>query len=428
MPGSLPRTEVHFFSRGVKMHKLPKLFVAAVVVLAACSDNAVAPSSSANVPQLSFNKEKKDGADLSNYVAIGTSISMGWFNDGVFYGSQDQSWVKQLADEAGVSFTSPLIDEPGCQPPLASPLGAFSRVDGSSVALSSTTCSPLLAGVTPGRNNLSVEHATAIEALNATPATATAGRGPVTSRVLPPGMTQITEMRAKNPTFVSVEFGGNEILPAQVGVIAPGFTVVPFAEFQAAYAQIIDNVAATGAEALLVTLPKDIRKFPTIRTSQEVASQRAAFAGFNVTVDANCDTSPNFIFVRGKVLTAVATGAYYAANRYGPYNLSCADVPGTADYVLTPADITTLNGMTDQFSDEIERQAKAHGYAMFSLGELYDKSKHGVPFDLIGFMTSGQPYGPTISLDGVHPTAAGHAILADAASKAIRKTYGKTKP
>ncbi|HUQ48570.1 MAG TPA: hypothetical protein VM053_10035, partial [Gemmatimonadaceae bacterium] len=105
----------------------------------------------------------------------------------------------------------------------------------------------------------------------------------------------------------------------------------------------------------------------------------------------------------------MATGAYY----------------GTADYVLTPADITTLNDMTEQFSDEIERQAKAHGYATVSLGELYDKSKRDLPFDLMSFMTSGLPYGPTISLDGVHPTAAGHAILADAASKAIKKTYGK---
>lgn len=151
------------------MHNLSKLLVASVVVLAACSDNAVAPSS---LPQPSFNKLTKEGADLSNYVAIGTSVSMGWFNDGVFYESQNQSWVKQLADEAGVPFTSPSIDAHGCQPPLAAPLIAFSRVDASSAFVDNNTCSPLLAGVTPGQNNLSVEHATATEALNATPATA----------------------------------------------------------------------------------------------------------------------------------------------------------------------------------------------------------------------------------------------------------------
>ena len=89
---------------------------------------------------------------------------------------------------------------------------------------------------------------------------------------------------------------------------------------------------------------------------------------------------------------------------------------------------TAARPLPEPYEAEIARQAKAHGYATFSLGELYDKSKVDLPFDLIHFMTSGQPYGPTISLDGVHPSAAGHAILANAAFKAIQKTYGKTTP
>ena len=70
----------------------------------------------------------------------------------------------------------------------------------------------------------------------------------VTSRVLPAGMTQITAMRSLNPTFVSVELGGNELLPAQVGLLFPGVTFTPFATFQANYAQVIDNVKARFAE------------------------------------------------------------------------------------------------------------------------------------------------------------------------------------
>lgn len=407
------------------MHR-DRFIIGAVVVLAACSDNTTtAPSATLETPR--FGVAAKARGDMSNYVALGTSVSMGWLNDGVFYGSQDQSWVKQLADDERVDFTSPSIGAPGCQPPLVSPLGAFTRVDGVSAFLDDDTCSPLLAGVTPGQSNLSVEHATAMEALNATPATATAGRGPVTSRVLPAGMTQVTAMMAKNPTFVSVEFGGNEILPAQVGLVVPGLTVVPFAQFQAAYGQIINSVAATGAGALLVTLPEDIRQFPTIRTGAEVAAQRTAFASFNVTVNSDCDNSPNFVFVRGKVITAIATGAYYAGHGGGPYDLSCADVPYTADYILSPGDVAALNGLTAQYNAEIQGQADAHGFATFSLGSLYDKSKDGVPFNLTAFMTSGAPYGPKISLDGVHPSAEGHSILAKAAGKAIKKVYGNVK-
>lgn len=178
--------------------------LSAVLVLAACSDN---PLPSEVVPSPTAK------SDFATYVAIGTSVSMGWYNDGVLFSSQDESWTRKLASAAGVSFTAPAISAPGCQPPLAAPLGSFKRTDGSSVATASTVCGDLMAGSSPSSSNLAIENATAVEALNATSTTATKGRGAITSRVLAAGMTQITSMRAKKPTFVSVEFGGNEILP-----------------------------------------------------------------------------------------------------------------------------------------------------------------------------------------------------------------------
>ena len=38
-------------------------------------------------------------------------------------------------------------------------------------------------------------------------------------------------------------------------------------------------------------------------------------------------------------------------------------------------------------------------------------------FDAYAIMTSAEPYGPLISLDGIHPTAAGSQVLADAARR-----------
>jgi lysophospholipase L1-like esterase len=409
----------------MKPRHLMLLAVASTVALSACSDGKVSPLSADVDPALGLSP--KAAAYMTRYVAIGTSLSMGWASDGVVYTSQNNAWPKQLAEQAGVEFKVPGIAEPGCPPPFASPLLSFRRVDGSP-ATASTVCSPNLPGVTLPTNDLAVENATAREALTGTPETASQGRQPVTSRVLPSGMTQITAMRSLNPTFVSVEFGGNEILPAQVGVLVPGLTFTPFAAFKASYGQIIDNVKATGAAALLVTIRTDLRDFPTIRTGPEIASQRAAFAAYNVTVNADCDASENFIFVRGKVLTAVATGAGRAAHGLGPYDLSCADVPGTPDYVLTPNDIAFINNLASQMSDEIERLAAENGYATFSLGALYDKAKRDFPFDLEVMLRSSQPYGELISLDGVHPNALGQTVLARAARQAIQRTYGTGAP
>ena len=403
----------------MKRSHLP--LVTASCALLACSDGALSPvASDARTQNLSSTARSY----MANYVAIGTSISMGWADDGVVGGSQVNAWTKQLADQAKVDFTVPEIAAPGCQPPLAAPLSAFKRVDGTPFGYP-TTCAANAPGVTVPTHNLAVENATAAEALNATPATASQGRGPVTSRVLPAGFTQVTAMRALHPTFVSVEFGGNEILPAQVGLLYPGVTFTPLATFKANYSQIIDNVKATGAKAVLVSIRTDLRNFPTIRTGPEVASQRDAFAAYNVTVNADCDESPNFIFVRGKVITAVITGLARAQHSLSPYDLSCADVPGTVDYVLTPGDISVLNDLGEQMSDFIESTATENGYAFFAIGALYNESKRGVRFDLDRYLNSATPYGELISLDGVHPSADGQTILARAAKQAIQATYGR---
>lgn len=390
--------------------------------LVACSDQGTAPLATHD-GKARLGLSPDAAVNLSNYVAIGTSVSMGWIDNGVFGGSQRVSWTAQLAEAAGVPFTLPLIQAPGCMPPMAAPLGRFQRVDGTPYFVDSPVCSPNEPGVTLPTHNLAVENATTYDALTSTPETAPRGRGPVTSRVLPSGTTQVSAMRSLNPTFVSVELGGNELLTAQVGVLVPRLTFTPFADFAAAYARVIENVKATGAKAVLVSLRADLRNFPAIRTGPEIAAQRAAFTAYNVTVSANCDASPNFIFVRGKVITAVATGL--AMKPYGiPYTLSCADAPLTQDFVLTPADMEFLNALGEQMSDEIERHAEENGYAHFALGVLYDKSKEDVPFDLQQYLTSAEPYGKWISLDGVHPSADGHRVLARAARVAIQQTYG----
>jgi lysophospholipase L1-like esterase len=402
------------------------LVIASTIALAACSDGRVSPLAADVRP--AENLSPKAASYMSNYVAIGTSISMGWASSGVVGSLQRNSWPQQLAEQAGVEFSVPAIDMPGCPSPWAAPIRAYQRVDGTSAG-PSTVCAPNEAGVTLPTHNLAVENATAAEALNATPATATQGRGPVTSRVLPAGMTQITAMQSLNPTFVSVELGGNEILPAQVGLLYPGATYTPLSLFKSNYSQIIDGVKATGAKAILATLRTDLRNFPTLRTGPEIAAERTVFLSeYNVTVNADCDASPNFIFVRGAVVTAALTGLTRKFYGLGPADLSCADVPGSVDYILTPADISFLNQLASDMSDEIERHAAENGYAVFSIGALYDRSKEDVPFDVKSYIDGAKPYGEFISLDGVHPTPKGHTILARTARQAIQRTYGTGRP
>src|SRR5436190_968308 len=404
-------------------HRLGVASCLAITVAACASDRITSGSALDESRQVANGVSPSSAALMANYVSIGTSVSMGWRSDGIIGKEQAESWPALLAADVGVPFSVPSIQAPGCKPMLAAPLINFRRTDGSPALADNRTCAPNEAGVTLPTHNLAVENATAKEALNGTPETASQGRGPVTSRVLPSGMTQVSAMVASHPTFVSVEFGGNELLPAQVGILVPGLTYTPFEQYRANLQSIVDAVKGTGAGALIVSPRMDLRNFPTLRTSQEIAAQRVAFQAYNVRVAADCDDSPNYIFVRGVVPKAILTGAGLAP--YGlQYTLSCNDVPGTQDFVLTPANITFINDLINQMSDEVDRHAAENGWATFALGVLYDRSKDDVPFDLVSYLTSDEPYGHWISLDGVHASSAGQKKLAQAARVAIQKTYG----
>ena len=356
-------------------------------------------------------------ADFRRYVAMGTSITMGWSSDGVVASSQQESWAALLASDAGVTFTLPLIQAPGCRPPIAAPLGQFRRVDNSSTLVVTGVCSPSAAGVVLPAQNVSVSGQTAADAATANP-----GPGTLAARVIPAGQTQLAAMRVQNPTFVTVEFGSSEIIQALTGLVSSA-TTTPFATFSTNYQTIINDVRQSGARALLATLPVDVTKFPALRTGPEVASQRTALAARNVSVNANCDASTNLIAIP-KVLSAVASGAARAAAGLGPFDLSCADVAGTVDGVLTTADVIALNALVAQMNTFITLKANESDWATFSLGALYDTAKDGVAFDVNAILTSNTPFGPRISLDSIHPTLAGQQVLMAAAKAAIIAKYG----
>ncbi|HEX5577906.1 MAG TPA: SGNH/GDSL hydrolase family protein [Gemmatimonadaceae bacterium] len=357
-----------------------------------------------------------DAADMNRYVAMGSSVSMGVMSDGIVAESQRSAWPALLAADVGAEFGLPLIDAPGCRAPLAAPLANFRRTD-NTLLTDTGTCAPNVAGFTLPEQNVSLNGATASAAVNFTPANS---GNPLYSRVLGNGQTQLLAMTSMSPSFVSVELGSNELLPALSGLVSDAST----GNFAASYTSIVTAVKQRTTKALLVLLPTDMKKFPAIRTAAEIASQRAAFAGRNVTVHTNCDTATTYVALTTKVLPIVATAAVRASSGLGPVELSCANVANARDGILTEADMTTLNAAAAQINTFITNRANENGYATFSLGVLYDVAKDGVPFNINTILTSATPFGNLISLDATHPSAAGQAVLASAAKAAIIQKYG----
>lgn len=398
-------------------NRLSLVAVLSVVSFAsACSD--------APVPTLAptDRAESRRPDNAEKYVALGTSISMGWQSNGVYYAGQLVSFPSLLAFGSGRPITLPLIQSPGCISPLVAPLSAGKRLSGESAA-GSTTCAPNVAGVTLPTQNAGISTALTADALT-TPSPGPAS-APWYNRVLPPGATQLTAALAQQPTIVSVEFGGNEVLGALSGLYAPGVTVVPFPFFAGPYSALLDAIGTTHAKAVLFEMPTTATRLPALRPAEEIWANRFEFAALHVDVNADCHGSPNFINVSIKSLNAAYEGAFRAANGLPNATFSCADIPGTPDLVITPSDVANLNALLAQMRAFVEGQAAARGYALASLGALYDRSDlKRKPYSIINHLTSPIPMGLYISLDGVHPNALGHGLLALDAARAINTRYG----
>ncbi len=358
---------------------------------------------------------------MARFVSLGTSNSQGVQSAGISAAGQRAAWPAQLALRAGVPYDIPLIQNPGCNPPLLPPLAvnvALVAAFGSDlVSAIMTTCAPLQSGVTLPASNLAISGANAWDALNSTiesVAQLSVRKAELYRRVLLPGQTQVTAMLSKQPTFVSVELAANEVLPASTGRIA---AMTPFTQWQPVYDAMLGAVKSTGAGAVLVGLPNNAANFPSIRRARELFNQAPYLLGLGISVSLNCYFSSNYLFIPGYLLSLLANT---------PTTATCRDVPGAADFVLTSSDISAINSLMAQMNAHMQAKAAANGWAYFSLSALYDLPKPA--FKVLDVLFSNAPFGPNISLDGVHPSAQGQSILAAAAAQAINAKYGVSIP
>jgi len=157
-----------------------------------------------------------------------------------------------------------------------------------------------------------------------------------------------------------------------------------------------------------------------------------------VTVSDDCSVQPgsdNLLFVPVRVLLAAGEGAARAKVGAGPATLSCANAPATngsgvviRDYVLGPSEVAQLDAQFAAMNAIIRAEAEARGFAYFDLGALYEDVNVKAPFNAITMLMSSQPYGPLISADGIHPSAEGARVLAEAAAGALTTRYGMVFP
>src|SRR5262252_4889040 len=183
-------------------------------------------------------------ADLSRLVVVGDSLSAGYQNGSLLDTQQVHGYAKVLADQAHTNLALPLIAPPGIPNVLvlesAGPPPVIARAPGISTGRDDFTVQA---------TNLAVPGQTVADALGLRPDFPIDS---LTDLVLGfPGLlggvsrSQVEWAEALAPTTIVMWLGNNDSLGAALA--ADSSLLTPVADFELAYTQVIDRLAATGA-------------------------------------------------------------------------------------------------------------------------------------------------------------------------------------
>ena len=274
-------------------------------------------------------------------------------------------------------------------------------------------------------NNVAVPGARVLDPTSAT----TVASNALTTFILG-GKTQVEKAIQADPTFVTIWIGNNDVLqPALSGLFQP--IVSTQAQFQTAYDAMIAQLQAGAPDlkgGVLIGVAK-AQYLPSFTTGALLFATPAAQGAINaatgktVLIDASCQNSTSLINIVS-LIPAIRSGAH-------PAIIACAKgicpAPVGDVYVLDPAEQTTLNAAIQAYNDYIQQKAGAIGFAYYDPNTLFAAKKATgeiPPFpDFASKNATTQTYGTLISLDGVHPTALAHKLIANDLIKVINDTY-----
>jgi lysophospholipase L1-like esterase len=388
---------------------LTLLAAAASAVLAGCdTEKVIAVPSAAASTQL-----------FASYVAIGNSISAGFQSGGIIDSTQQESFADLLAQAAGTRYAYPSIFPPGCPPPIVNfQTGALYG------GQSSTSCG--LRSVTKLNailNNVAVPGA-AVADLTA-PTTASSN---VLTTLILGGQTQISKALQANPTFVTVEIGNNDVLPAAltgvpipVAGVSPGIT--PVASFITSYKTAIDSLTAArpklkGALFGVFNVTLIGALFPidsVIDNPTTLGLEVDAAAGTAITYAPSC--------VNSGALMSLDVLPLIRAHQYPPV-LSCTD---TSAFTLDVNKQMLFVGTVQAYNAYIQAKADSIGFIYFDPNPLLVQLRavDSIP-PVPNFLSATRPFGSFITLDGIHPSALAHQMIAAALIAKIDSAYGVT--
>ena len=388
----------------------------AVVALAACSDkpNPLGPSTPVG------------GEIFKSYVALGNSITAGYQSGGINDSTQRQSFAFLLAGQMGTQYHYAALAKPGCPAPIAN-TQTGARVGGPSAP----PCALRIgSSVTDILNNVAVPGARVLDPSSSS----TVASNALTTFILG-GKSQAQRALDARPTFVSIWIGNNDVLEAGAsGIIVPMAGVSPGivstqAQFQTSYDAMITQLVDSepNLKGVLIGVVQ-VAGIPLMQSGALIASSAAIQAGISqaagqtVTIHPNCTGSASLVSVP-QLIPLIRSGAH-------PPLISCQPgvVPGTLVgdlFVLDATEQATLGAAIAAYNAYIQTKAAAIGFGYYDPNVSFAalKAAGAIP-PFPNLASTNQTFGTYFSLDGVHPSAAAHKLIANELIGVINVKYG----
>jgi lysophospholipase L1-like esterase len=365
-----------------------------------------------------------NGTLFLSYVAMGNSITAGYQSGGIVDTTQQESYAAVIAQQAGTRFAIPSLQFPGCPPPIVNFQTQARLGNGNSM-----TCNLRTPGsVTAVLNNVAVPGAITLDPTSVS----TSASNALTLFILG-GQTQVQRALDADPTFVSIEIGNNDVLSAaEHGTVVPVASigspgVTPVDTVVAEYAAMVGQLtkARPSLKGLLVGV-FDVTALPSLFPAESLYSNATfqaeftAAAGGSVTYVPNCTGSHALIaigiiqfFEEAGIPPVISCQAGVPVEPYGDY------------FVLDTAKQRVIGAAVAGYNAYIRGKADSLGWAYVdpnvALGAL--KVSGAIP-TLPNFLSAAQTFGPYITLDGIHPSALAHKVLANLLIQGINKRYG----
>jgi lysophospholipase L1-like esterase len=336
-------------------------------------------------------------------VVIGDSLSAGFQNGSLLDSQQPNGWASLVVKQANGPLVLPLIAPPGAPAVLQ---------------LTSVGPPPVIqqdSGVTTGRDNLSNQpYDLAVpghklnDLINAAPTLVpTTDEDIITNLVLgfPVGddRSQMNEAIALKPTAVFLWIGNDDALVADTSGSPVSMTDV--ATFTQDFQQLMTALHTQTKATLIVANIPDVTLVPYLTPAAIVIAQAAAETGQSQT-----QITAELGIQAGDLVNA--TGLSQAQSAVSAIQKGNTPMPLTDSGFLSAAEITQVQTTVDQYNMAIAQEVTAAGGVLVDINTyIKTLAQNGVMINNYNATTGF--LGGLFSLDGLHPTNTGYALIAN---------------